>query len=88
MTFPLISAEMARRLENCDTTFIRLRLEALMRLEGNPFGAEVRAFGGATGLAVRSMAGNLLFNRVAEFTPAELDRLDEILGWFGEKKMR
>ncbi len=87
MTFPLISAELARRLENCDTTFIRLRLEGLMRLEGNPFGADVKTFGGATGLTVASMAGNLLFNRVAEFTPAELDRLDDIMDWLSEKNI-
>lgn len=58
-----------------------------MRLEGNPFGADVKTFGGATGLTVGSIAGNLLFNRVAEFTPAELERLDEILAWFEEKNM-
>src|SRR4051812_42527021 len=37
ISFPLISAELARRVENCDTTFIRLRLEALRQLEGNPY---------------------------------------------------
>jgi hypothetical protein len=87
VSFPYISAELAHRLENCDTNFIRLRLEYLARLEGNPFGAEVRPFGNATGLTISSMAGNTLFNRVAEFTPAELDRLDDILAWFEEKKI-
>lgn len=87
MSFPYISAELARRLENCDTNFIRLRLEYLARLEGNPFGAEVRPFGDATGLSISSMAGNTLFNRVAEVTLAELDRLDEITAWFEERKM-
>lgn len=87
MAFPLISAELARRLENCDTSFIRLRLEALAHLEGNPFEAEVRTFGGAVGLAVGGMAANLLFNRVAEFTPTDLDRLDEILAWFDGRNM-
>jgi hypothetical protein len=84
---PLLTPELAMRLEKCDTAFIAGRLMALQKLEGNPYGAEVRAFGSATGLMVRGMAGNSLFNRLADFSPAELGRLDEIINWYQENNL-
>lgn len=33
------------------------------------------------------MGDNTLFNRAAGFTPADLDRLDDILGWFAENNI-
>lgn len=87
LEIPLLTPELAMRLEKCDTAFIAARLQALQKLEGNPYGAEVKAFGNATGLMVQSMAGNSLFNRLADFSPAELEKLDEIINWYQENNI-
>ena len=87
MELPVLTPELTLRLEKCDTTFIGNRIQALQKLAGNPYGAEIKAFGTATGLMIRSMPDNTLFNRIADFTPDELPRLDEIISWYTENKI-
>lgn len=87
MEIPLLTPELVGRIERCDTVYIASRLETLQQLEGNPYGAELKPFGTATGLMVRAMADNSLFNRVADFSPLELEHLNQIVGWYEENKI-
>ena len=87
MNFPLLTEKLAAQFEKCDTYYIGGRLQALEKLEGNPYGADVRQFDGATGMLVRSMPSNPVFNRVADFGTDQGDRLDEITEWYAANKV-
>lgn len=63
-------------------------LSAMGKIDGDPFGAEVRRFGQATALAGKGEASlGPLFNRVIGFTDGEVGRLDEIVGYYTAKRL-
>lgn len=84
---PILTPQMAQRIEHCDTAYIASRLHALSKLDGNPYDVEVRQYGSATALMARGTK-NSLFNRVADITSSDTKYIDEIVAWYRENHIK
>lgn len=80
--FPLLTPEVASRIEACSISFWVEKLTALRSLPGNPYEVEIRSFGNATAFVTRQAKDNGLFNRVGNISADESEQLDEIIAWF------
>jgi GNAT superfamily N-acetyltransferase len=83
---PVLTHELANRIEQADLDTMQGRLEACLKREGNPVGVEIRKFGSATALYARDIP-IIAFNKVMNFGPDNLEHLDEMIAYFAEKKM-
>ncbi|MGZ4135904.1 MAG: hypothetical protein ACXVPC_12150, partial [Tumebacillaceae bacterium] len=86
MKLPLMTNELAERLERADLEVMQGRLEAVQKRVGNPYGVEIRAFGGATALMAKGIP-IVDFNKVFGFGPEDVGRLDDIVEWYEGQQM-
>ncbi|GAA5180199.1 GNAT family N-acetyltransferase [Rugosimonospora acidiphila] len=77
----LLSPDAAARVERVDEDYLRVRVGALSRLPGNPYGAEVRVVGGGCGFLVEAVP-NPLFNHVVNLDAGALAELPELAAWY------
>jgi ribosomal protein S18 acetylase RimI-like enzyme len=84
LIFPVLTKELAVRLEKAETEYMVSRVKAIARREGNPMGAELREFGGATALYVREMPWGA-FNAVKGLGAADKEHLDGIIEFYRER---
>jgi hypothetical protein len=78
---PLLTMELAERIEQSDFLVMHDRMAAIGRHEGNPYGVEIRPFGRATALLARNFPV-IDFNRVYGLGPEEIGLLDEIVEFY------
>ncbi len=81
-SFPLLTSEVAARIEACSIAFWVEKLTALRSLSGNPYEVEIRPFGNTTAFMTRQAKDNGLFNRVGNISADNSEQLDEIIAWF------
>ena len=79
MSFPPVTLEVVRRLEDAATAFNVARLEALARLPGNPAGVELEWFGDALAPAAPHEPELDFVNRVEGLGPKDADRVAAIV---------
>lgn len=81
---PIVTKALAERLEQSEIDYMISRVNAIGRREGNPMGAEVQRFGGATAYYVREMPWGS-FNTVKGIRVEHIDYIDEIISFFRER---
>lgn len=81
LTVPLLTNELADRIERSDLDVMRVRMEKIKAQTGDPYGIEIAQFGGATALTGRKFPV-LDFNRVYGMGPDEIPLLDEICAFY------
>ncbi|GLX67589.1 N-acetyltransferase [Paenibacillus glycanilyticus] len=84
MQFPVLTKELAERLEQSEVDYMTSRVLAIQEREGNPMGAEVQTFGGATALYVKEMPWGT-FNAVKGMSEQEIGLTDEIVQFYRER---
>lgn len=80
--FPLLTPEVASRIEACSIAFWVEKLTALRSLPGNPYAVEIRSFGNTMAFMTRQAKDNSLFNRVGNISADDSEQLDAIIAWF------
>jgi len=86
-TYPVMTPELAARVEDCGVAFWAEKAEVLQTLPGNPYGAHIHQFGDTTAL-LTTEADNLDFNRVGNFGENDLKYLDAISNWYRDHGQR
>jgi GNAT superfamily N-acetyltransferase len=81
-SFPLLTSEVATRVEACSIAFWVEKLTALRSLSGNPYEVEIRPFGDTTAFVTRKAKDNGLFNRVGNIRADDREQLEAIIAWF------
>ncbi|WP_068773688.1 GNAT family N-acetyltransferase [Paenibacillus sp. FJAT-26967] len=84
MKFPLVTQSLAEGLELAEIRFVTSRIQGIREREGNPMGAEIARFGGATAYYVRQMPWPI-FNTVKGLGPDDLDQLDPLLAFYKQR---
>ena len=85
MPVPHLTPQVIARAERFQARFHAARMGALADLPGNPFGVEVRPFGGGDGVACKIRHPLLRGkSRVHGFSAGDLDGLDDLLGFYRE----
>jgi GNAT superfamily N-acetyltransferase len=79
MTWPPVTNELVRRLEDAVNAFSIRRLETLAALPGNPAGLELEWFGRALAPASPAQPELDFVNRVEGLEPGDADRVEEIV---------
>lgn len=87
-TVPPLTTAIAARVEACEVAFWAEKVAALGALAGNPYGAQVRRFGGATAMLAQQTGNNGLFNRVGTLSRADLSQLDDIIAWYHDQGIK
>jgi GNAT superfamily N-acetyltransferase len=87
-TFPLLTPALAARIETAVFAFSVAKMEALRSFPGNPYGIEIRTFGGATTLLATEIHNDELFNRVGNISDVDQPFLDAIIDWYHAKGTR
>ncbi|WP_244226513.1 hypothetical protein [Paenibacillus protaetiae] len=82
--FPVVTAELAERLEQSETEYMVSRVNAIREREGNPEGAEIMQFGGATAFYVRTMPWGT-FNTVKGLTADDVEHVDDMIQFYRER---
>ncbi|MBD3917419.1 GNAT family N-acetyltransferase [Paenibacillus sp. PR3] len=80
----IVTRALAERLEQSEIDYMISRVNAIGQREGNPMGAEVRQFGGATAFYVHEMPWGS-FNTVKGVREEHIDYIDEIISFFRER---
>jgi GNAT superfamily N-acetyltransferase len=80
--FPLLTPEVATRIEACSIAFWVEKLTALRSLPGNPYAVEIRSFENTMAFMTRQAKDNSLFNRVGNIRADDSEQLDAIIAWF------
>lgn len=80
--FPLLTPELAARIESASIAFWVEKLTALRNLPNNPWGVSICSFGHATTLITQQARDNGLFNRVGNLHPDDIEHLDAIISEF------
>ncbi len=83
---PVVTAELADRLERSEAEYMASDMEALRTDDDNPLGVDVARFGDATALAMTGL-DYWEFNRtigLRDHGPAEID---SVLGWYRERRV-
>ncbi|MCM3628910.1 GNAT family N-acetyltransferase [Paenibacillus glycanilyticus] len=84
MDFPVVTKELAEQLEQSEIDYMTSRVLVIKEREGNPMGADVRTFGGATAFYVKEMPWGT-FNSVRGIGAEELGLIDDIIRYYGER---
>ncbi len=83
MPAPHLTPQLVARAERFQACFHAARMGALTALPGNPFGAEVRAFGSGFGIACKVRHPLLRGkNRVHGLSAADMDSLNDLLRFY------
>ena len=81
-TFPFVTPALAARLETAIFAFSVAKMQALRSFPGNPYGIEIRTFGGATALLATAIHNGELFNRVGNISDVDPPFFDAIIDWY------
>lgn len=81
---PTLDSALAARLIAAERDCFSAWVGLLAAQPGDPFGAEVRAFGPLTAIAA-ARVGHVIFSRVFEMTDADRDQLDPILDFYAAR---
>lgn len=87
MQIPVMTEELATRLERSEADFWTARLSSVRRHKDNPLGVEIRQFGEATAFIVQALPQPML-NRVIGLTPGDEDLIEDVLGWYRDHGVR
>jgi len=87
MQLPVLTPQLADRIERADLDVMEGRLLAAQRREGNPLNIEIRRFGNATALLTPGIP-IIDFNKVLCFGPDEMPLLDEIIEFYDQHGMK
>jgi GNAT superfamily N-acetyltransferase len=87
MQIPVMTEELAARLERSEVGFWTSRLASVRRHEDNPLGVEIRQFGGVTAFIVQTLPHPML-NRVIGLTPGDEDVIEDVLSWYRDHGVR
>jgi len=81
MDIPIITQELAERIEQNENDALLSRMLKIQGLPGNPLGVEIRQFGGSAAFIVRG-APHLELSRVTGLSDADIGQIGELLDWF------
>ncbi|OKP86845.1 hypothetical protein A3844_12645 [Paenibacillus helianthi] len=84
MPFPVITRELAERIEKSEIDYMVSRVKAIRERAGNPEGAEIEKFGNTTAIYVKTMPWGA-FNTVKGITLDDIDQVDEIIHFYHER---
>ncbi len=84
---PVVTLDLARRLDEAETAVQISWSEGLARQEGNPLGISIRRFGDAAALAARNSEDPYL-NRVMRVTSEHTPFLEEVVAWYRSQKIK
>lgn len=84
---PIITRELARRIEQIDLDYTLSRLGGMQAAQGNPLGIMIEKFGEATAFLIRAWPDFWYGNRVLGLGPADESRLEDIAKFFGEHNL-
>ncbi len=84
-TLPIVTKELARRIEQAHLEAIESRFWGIEKVEGNPMGVEVRRFGPVGAYRMTAQPAPIP-NLALGVTVENQDRLDELLDWFDERR--
>ncbi len=84
MTPPVVTAELADRLERAEAEYMASDVSALRTGVDNPLGVDVARFGDATALAMKGV-DEWEFNRTIGLRDESPAEIDAVLGWYGER---
>ena len=88
MDLPLMTDQLARRLQEADIDFTCCRMTQLRGIQGNPYAVDQRKFGGATAFVARRLPMVSYFNKVVGLREDSLELLGEILEFYGSSPCR
>lgn len=81
---PVLTKELARRIEVSEIEMLQSRLTAIQNLPGNPMEVDVEQFGNSTAFSVKGIPGPS-FNTVRGLMAEDTCEIDKILDFYNEK---
>ena len=84
MAPPIVTAELADRLERAEAEYMASDVSALRTDDDNPLGVEVARFGDATALAMKGV-DDWEFNRAIGLRDHGPEEIDALLDWYAER---
>ena len=81
---PVVTAELADRLERAEAGYMASDVSALRTDDDNPLGVDVARFGDATALAMTAV-DDWEFNRAIGLRDSSLAEVDPVLSWYRER---
>ena len=85
---PIITTELARRIEQIDLDYTLSRLGGMQAAAGNPLQIEIRPFGGATAFSIQAWPDFWYGNRVLGLSQVDEGQLEHMVNFFGELPFR
>jgi len=85
---PLVTRDLALRLEAAEAAYGESKLRALQADDGNSRGVEIACFGRAIVLSIQSRRHNPSNNRVLCFSSEDEKHLDDILRWLRDRDVQ
>jgi hypothetical protein len=82
MSFPLMTQDLARQLEQSKSDHIESWLQAMREQPGNPFEVDILQRGNVKAFVTRSLPEMSLFNQVIGFGPTEKEHFHEIIQFY------
>jgi len=86
MKIPVLTPELAHRLERAEAHALCSRLTALAERPGNPLSVTIRTYGSATALQIKGIPGPT-YNTVLGLGPDDAAWLGEIVSFYNEAKI-
>ena len=83
---PVVTAELADRLERAEAEYMASDMAALRTDDDNPLGVDVEYFGDATALAMKGL-DDWEFNRTIGLRGHGPEEIDSVLGWYQERRV-
>lgn len=87
MLLPMMTPQLAQRIEQNDVDYSLSRLGGMQEAEGNPLHIEVRRYGSATAFMIEAWPDFWYGNKVLGLEPSSESHLDEIVDLFGKHKL-
>src|SRR5690349_8995375 len=81
MQVPILSIDLAKRVEASEIDIITSRLGAFAEREGNPMGVKIRRFGKATAFSIRNLPLTS-YNTVLGIGAGDEDHIEEIIAYY------
>jgi hypothetical protein len=88
MDVPVMTAQLASRLQQALTSLTVAGLASTQQQPGNPFGIELRRFGSATAILAERAPADGWWNRVVGLLPADADLIDDIVAFYRQHGRR
>lgn len=87
MKLPVMTQELAQRLQQSEIDFFTSRISSIGEREGNPEGVEIGHYGTAAAFYIRTMPWGL-FNSVKGLTDQDEDKLEEIAAYYRARERK